>query len=122
MKMKELYSPSDWALLNRFKILPSKEKDKVQDEACKLVEDICKTFPKIVMDTNGFDINTKKRVIECLFGPVNQTKTEAMKEGSKFDRFYNLALVAAVIEVMKGRTDGKKATAQKNGDKKTKTK
>jgi hypothetical protein len=107
MKVPELFKDKDLALIYKFRDLPEPEKTEIFDEAQKIVENIITTLPKAIIGTEGFSNEDKQKAIEFFMGPLNQTEAQALKDGSRFSKFYDLAIVSAVIEIMKEYEKGK---------------
>jgi len=88
-------------IFDKFKALPKTEKVAIHKEAQELVDETIQEFVS-VLDSAPCSSATRLAVLETVWGvKPNETFEEAMRDNSDFSKRYDLAVIAAIITIMK---------------------
>lgn len=95
-------------LWEAFKKLPEDDRQLIAEQAIKTVSSLVDAFCGHIKDAKGFSPEAKILAIKRVWGVVpGMTEDEANNDNSPFSRKFNIAVKAAVCEIMKEKVNAK---------------
>jgi hypothetical protein len=91
-----------------YKNLPPKDRKLIAEQAVVIVESLVDDFTKKLSEAKEFTGQTKLLAIEKVWGITpDMTEEEANDDNSVFSRKFNVALRAAICEIMRDKKNAK---------------